>query len=420
MVVLAASAFGPYLTGGLRTDQVVTYCLAVLLGIVWLPAIRATIAQAVTVGLLSLFVVFAAIHMVFSPGLRGRESIAMLDNLTMPVAVCLVMLILVQVAGRERLLRILATTTIIGMLANSLLTISQVGTSGPLSLGRWRPAGETSTGDLAAELGRFTGILNQPAMASILYGLAMLLAIYRLQHKPVVLILVLSILSVGGILSISKTFLFVVLPVVAVVLALVLARRSALLLVLLAAALAWVIIMREEIFDYLQYETAWSGAGRLRLVITDLSNVGGVSGGRLGDSGSVTGAMNYVWETAPIIGLGPGGLSKTPVDTLWLLGASINGLIGYSIVTALLVALAVGVFRRRHHLSRVEYLIGMGLVVMLIGGAFGYPVFYGDRLAIPLWATLMLLLSAKTTDAPRPRPATVPSSQVTRPSRPTR
>ena len=402
MVLVAASAFGPFVAAGMRTDQLVVYGLAALLGVVGSMHIRVTAAQLVVVALLVSFIVFAAIQALFNPGLRGSASIAMLDNLVLPLAVCIVVLVLLSTVGRERLLRAVATVTVVGMCANALLTLTQVGGgSEALPLGPWRPGtvGTATVGDNAAALGRYTGILNQPSLAGILYGITILLAFYLLHRRPVWLTACTILLMMGGLLGISKAFLFVSLPVCSVVLITYLYRRSIPAVLGLLAIVVIFIPNRARVFDYLETETSWEGATRFRLVFEDLERVGGITGGRLGDDGSASAVTNYILDTSPFLGYGPGGLSE-PTDTLWLLGMSVNGLLGLVVLVALLAVLAVAVFRRRATLSRVEYVVAVALVVILIGGAFGYPVFFGDRLAVPLWATIMLLLAAPSTPPP--------------------
>mgnify|MGYP003116262542 CR=1 FL=1 len=392
---MVLSAFGPFVAAGVRTDQIVVYGLFATVGLVLIWRARMTVAQLSVIFIQVLFAVFAMIPMVFDPALRGLGSIATMDNILVPIAVCVLTVVFTQAVGRERLLLIVARVTIFCMLVNSVVTIAQIGTNGRLTIGPWRPGEEDrkSVGDMAAELGRYTGILNQPALAGILYGLSILLAVYLFRRRSTLLVASVTVLIIGGALSISKAFLFVSLPICLLVTLGLLVRNRAPALIPLLGILTVVVIARDSILSYLETGSTWDGARRFRLALTDLDQVGGISGGRLGDQGSVSQAMQYVRETAPLLGVGPGGLGDEPMDTLWLFGMATNGLLGMALLGALFAVLLIALLRRHVTLSRLEFSIGLALWAILLAGSFGYPVFFGDRLAVPLWATIMLLLA---------------------------
>ena len=84
MVLVAASAFGPYVGAGLRTDQVVVYGLALVFGALCIWSARFTVAQLAVLGLLGLFAALAVTAMIFDPALRGTSKRASQARTFMP------------------------------------------------------------------------------------------------------------------------------------------------------------------------------------------------------------------------------------------------------------------------------------------------------------------------------------------------
>ena len=64
----------------------------------------------------------------------------------------------------------------------------------------------------AAELGRYSGVFNQPAEAGLMYGVGALVAVYCYRHRPGRLALLLAFIVLGGLICVSKIFIMIGLP----------------------------------------------------------------------------------------------------------------------------------------------------------------------------------------------------------------
>lgn len=398
--------FGPYTSqAGIRTEQIVVYSL-LLAGLLTGRRLRVTAVGALLVALLVVELLIAVVGgSAPTRVLTSVESgsvLAGLDNLLLPLAALALALMLASSgADLRRLLRTVCTVLIVAMCLNTILCgISLQYDITPLLEVFWENnTARESVAARAAQMGRLTGIFNQPAEGGALYSLALLAAIYRYRDSRVAFVVTTTLLTIGGILSVSKIFLMIGLPIAiwqlvrsfGIVGARLWALPSALVLVMAAGQYGllppWIGI------DYLTRLLRPAGDG------SDL--VGFYTAGRLGDAPT----LRYVWEivlgASPWFGLGAGGVAAA-YDNGWVEALAIAGLVGVLIYTAVLGCLVAAWFTRRSALDRSTSRLASGLIIVLLGASLGLPVLTANRVATIAWLLIGLLLLTPTTLQPRP------------------
>ena len=392
LAVLIVSAFGPYLYGGIRTEQVAVYALALLL-LPWLwIRIRPTPVMAVVLGLWVTLLAVAVFGWIDAPPNRSAfglsSATANLDNLLLPVAVALVVLaVLVVDVDREALLRWVCALVTIGMSINAIVAIAQTRYSLDAYLGNWWSSSADNVATRALTLGRYTGILNQPALAGVMYGIAILCAMYVLHGHTRRLLLVAALLSIGATLAVSKAFFLVCLPVVVWHMFRTGGKGHQRFAVALFAAAGFYGLAFAGVLP------AWTQADKVLLLVptADTAFVSLYTGNRYGDQSTTTPVVEAVLSSSPVAGFGLNGLD-TASDSAWIQVFVVAGLLGIAALAMVMVALVVGYWNRRNRMPEPERRLTAGLVTILVLTSFGFPVLTGNRLAVVAWALLTLLL----------------------------
>lgn len=397
--VVIAAVYGPYTSiPGLRTEQLAVYGSAALaLPLVW--RIRPT-RLALTVGLV--WTVYAVVGLLgalwpitavaYGPG----NTLAGLDNLALPLAVLLLaQLWLSRCADPTRLLRVACGVTVVAMCVNAMLALASTYLDlTPFLSQFWGneavdPSTETVAG-LSAQLGRATGLVNQPAEAGTLYGIALFSAIYILRDKPTLLAAAILVLVVGGVITVSKVFLLIGLPIASwQVLRLTGDRRRRLAVVGGSILLFAVGAGRAGLID------EWQGS---RFLARLLEPAGGVlefyTAQRLGESSYLLPIIEYVLRDSPVLGMGAAGLFF-PYDNGWVEALVIGGIVGVIAYSLTLLLLIHAWWTRRFVVSQAESMLGGGLVLLAMGASFGFSPLTANRVATVLWVLLALTVLAR-------------------------
>lgn len=393
IVTIVASNFGPYLAGGLRTDQIFIYgaagAVVILAPWKWL-SWRPSRLQ---INLAAVWVGYALVGVVGSLGAPiGRflpgSLLAGLDNLLLPLAVMITVWLVVTPARRERALLGACRALVWLAAANGLL--AAIATRADLST-ILRPfwAGDIQTGDglavaeRAAQLGRFSGVFNQPAEAGLMYGLAGLSAVYVYRDRPRRMYLLLVPIFVGGVLCVSKVFLIAAAPLI--MWQVWRTARSRIVLVL-ALGLTSLGLVQSQLFQ------AWSGGVFLQRLIRPGQNgyVDYYTAGRLGRGSSLTGVVSEVLEGSPVSGFGLRGL-QVAYDNGWVEALVVAGALGaaaYTVVLMLLLLLP-------RMLSGAERRLAWGIVLTALMASVGVPALTANRSGALLWTIVALLAVAK-------------------------
>lgn len=385
--VLAVSAFGPYLVGGLRLEQFVVYGLAAWLLPRNLRRLKDMSAPARGfVACWLAILVLSMVRLVFpdaSDVPRG-SLLAGADNLLLP----LVAFGLGVTLARPGVLRRVAAVVAVGMSVNTVIALGQVLEPIAAASQWWWSAGGAgeSVGERALTMGRLPGLMNQPALAGVAYGVALLCAVYAFRRRPWWLWPVVGACMIGGMLVVSKAFLLIGLPIAAwQIVASAATRRERLVIVgagvggtVLVVAGAWL--------------SGWAGFKRLTQSVPFLDGGGlrDLTGGRYGSGNDEVAATvgpvvsEHLWFG---LGLRGHGLST---DSAWFQMLAYGGVFAVVAFVAALGFLAWGWWRAR---GTVEARLLAGLLLLVAGASLGFPALTANRLSVWLGLLFGLLIA---------------------------
>lgn len=395
--LLALAPFGPYLAAGARIDNVLVWVLlpVAVLGVIGQKvSARASTVLAAWVLLVVVALFAHLVPVLNTSGYARGNALAGLDALGLPVAALLLGLTLVHRVGQDKVFTVVSQGLVLGMMLNAGLAMAQSQSDAANQLiGRlWGLTLEDSTLARAESVGRFSGMMQQPALAGAMYGLALIVGCQVLAHRPVMRDVVWLVLASGAALSASKAFWLVGLPI-ALVFRYVQWRRQgvpfglgrfvALVVAAIASASLLGVSMRpvvDMLTDPLARVSEAAGGG-----------VGGITGNRFGDTGVVDGLVTHVLRDSPATGYGVAGLA-TSTDSGFLqilVFAGVLGLVLFTVVCASLVRYAWDEYHAGHALGGVYVAITVAVVVWSIG----FPTLTGNRIATPLWVLVAVLVA---------------------------
>jgi len=328
VTILMFSAFGPYIIKGVRTEQIAIYAAALLMLLRSLYSIRCSRAIYPIVCLWGVYLGVGLLGALVPPvneSMYARSSIvAGLDNLVLPIAVLVIVLAL-QTLGAEplQLLRRIALLTVSLMCLNTLAAIAQYR---GVSWSQWWDGGNSvaSTAKNAAQLGRFSGLINQPAEAGILYGAALMCALYLWRRKPQRLLLAIAFLMVGGIMTVSKIFLLIALPLAVLQIMLSRERRNFYVLAVVGLITGLLVVIESGLAP------ALSGLTQLQQVLPGSdgqSAIATFTAGRYGSTSSLQSVVDAVTSGPVVFGFGLGGL-QVPYDSGFVEALVMSGVLG--------------------------------------------------------------------------------------------
>lgn len=407
LTLVVLSAFGPYIAAGLRTEQLVVYGIAVpVLAVTWF-RLRLTPVLAVFAALWSVVIAVAVIGWAFPPvntsSFAAGRAIANLDNLALPLVTVLLVVAVVAPASREAVLRRATGLIAVGMCLNAVVALGQMLNPASLALvSRWWSGGngQETVGDRALTLGRYTGIMNQPALAGVAYSIAMMCAIYYFRGRPVRLGWAVALIALGGALAVSKAFLLIGLPVAGWHLLRMSGKRGTRLIL---AGFSTTALFSAASLGYLD---RWVGLERLLMSVPGFgqaNRLGALTGNRYGETAATRPLVDALLEHAPWFGMGMRGLDA-PTDSAWVQVLVLSGLVGLGLFVAALGALAQGYWRQRTDLPEVERRLFAGLLVVTLASSIGFPVLTANRVGV-LGGVLFALLLIRRAPEPEPTEA---------------
>jgi hypothetical protein len=399
--LLTVAALGPYTpVTGVRTEQIAVYA-ALGFGLLRLNWIRgrapARIAPpAVLMASLAVIAILGSVDR--APNLTGFVSgglIAGLDNVLLPVAtIGAVWLATTRCSDLDQPLLVACRIVVWAAVVNTAAaTMSITMDLTPVLTRFWENGSAQAVAERAAQLGRFTGIFNQPAEAGLFYGVALMVALFLYREHNVRLAFVTPVIVAGGVLTVSKVFLLVGLPIGLVLLLRNRERRRRRLIGVGAA------VSVGSLVAVIWSGTHWVGGTYLaRLFVPPAgggSTVDLYTAGRLGDDSTLRALVESVLDTAPWFGVGVQGLAVA-YDNGWVEALVVGGLAGAVIYSLVLGYLLVA--WRRTPGGPTTDLLG-GLALLLLGASVGLPALTANRVATIAWILIVLLLA-------RPSPAT--------------
>lgn len=404
VTVITLAAFGPYVLGGLRTEQIAVYGAAGLLVLnpAWVK-IRVGGEGIAFAGLWATLFAVAVVGALDPPADTTRyprgEAFAGIDNAVLPLVVLFIVWSLIT-AGADaiRMVRAICRVVVWAMIVNSVLAVAAyAGADLDLSAFHTAEAGE-SVSDRAATLGRFSGLFGQPAEAGLMASIGILAAMYLYRRRPKILVPVLLAITVSGLLSVSKSFLLVGFLIAMWQMVRIPGKR-----VQRMAVLALIIAAINYAFR-VGWLPPWDGLGYAMRLIPSAGQdtIGLYSAGRFGGTSTLTVLIDAVSASSPVFGFGAAGL-RAPYDNTWVEAYVVAGAVGVCLITAVFLTMVVAWLRMRTTAGRAEARLAGGLVLTVIGVAMGIPSLTANRCATVVWLLLALLLCGCQASPPTAR-----------------
>lgn len=399
--LIVASAFGPYLIGSVRSEQIVIYGVTtvVVARQVGRP-LRIDPGIAVLIVLWSVILAASTLSAAFPPA--GADNVAPWSGIDALLAPLCVMVVVGLWSGDRASLGDVLTTvqkwTVVVLALNTglELAMSVVDLLPTLSAHWWSGAdlsgSQRTIGEAAARYGRFGGVFNSPLAAGTAYSVgAVALAHLHLRREwtgPRAGVLMLAIV-IGGLIPQSKAFLLAGLPVAALLLLLAAGKRVVPVAagVIATAAATWLVLSRTQ---------WWSDYGEVRLsrFFTDVQDpLDLYTAGRYVSGSNVSSIWDTVMENARWGGYGA-GVDLGALDTSWTEMAARAGLIGFGAFVLWLAVVLVLWFSRREQMSRPQWWSVGAMWLVLIAASAGGPSITQNRAGTLLTLNLLLLLTA--------------------------
>lgn len=395
IALVTASVFGPYVVGTARTEQLMVYASAIVAvirrGWSW-PRFKPSAIPILLLLLVPFVISLLDLLEPLSNGAFGQYSVLSgINDQTLPVA-----LILLTWHWRSRLspdgiLRPMAAVVVLAMSLNTIVALAQWRGWLPADVLQsfWTGGSGQSVAFRAAAQSRYSGEFNQPAEAGVAYSVALLLALWLAMRssrgrRGVLLSMAVVLIAVGGLLTISKAFIFAGIP--AALLFIVLSRsvRHWWLMLIVGGSVGAVTLGLAQ--------SDWGGYGSLAALVSPASwNIGALSAGRFGSQSTLAPVWDYVTHQSFWVGLGAGGINYA-YDSLWVEALIYAGIIGLTCWIALVVVLVKRLLQGRREMPRIDRGLAGALLLVVIGAAFGLPVLTANRVTTLLWIPLTALL----------------------------
>lgn len=387
VTLIALATFGPYLVGSIRTEQAVIYGLTLLLFPVFLGSFSLSggmrfllpwVAYTVIATLGVLFPSAAASP--FPPG----NLLAGYDSLLLPLALMLLIWSVVPPGRAEALLVRVCKIVGVAMAINGTLAIisTRIDISAILRPFWTNTDGVTTVAANAATMGRFSGIFNQPAEAGAMYAIAGIAVVYAWRDRAAFQTLLLTLITLGGLISVSKIFILGGLPVTIVYW--LWSKRGAMRVpVLFGLGLLALGILQSGLLDQ------WTGAdylGRL-FVSSDNGLLALYSAGRFQSQSAFEDTVHNALSTSPISGVGAAGWA-VPYDGVLSESLVIGGILGLLCVVAVFIAM----FTMVHKFHGTTRMFTFWLAVVTIGASLGFSPLTGNRTSTVCWMLIALLV----------------------------
>lgn len=385
--ILALAAFGPYVIGSVRTEQLAVYGAFVVLvpfrwwrfrpGVgLWLALPWGVLAFVAALG--------AALPDRYPMPYPAGDALAGLDNVLLPLVLMALVWMSVPPADTERALRAVAVCVVWACAVNGGVALlnTRIDLSAVL-----RPfwSAETvgyTTAQNALELGRFGGVFNQPAEAGVAYGVAGLLAVWLYHERPTYLLLVLTPIVLGGMLVASKVFIFGGIPVVVAYALWVSPPAKSLRLFVVAFIVLGFI--QSGVFGDFNYMLR-------RLVPDDQSRlIEFYTAGRWNAESPLRSVTSAALDIAPLTGVGAAGWDVA-YDSGWTEAIVVAGLLGAACqASVFLMLFALAARTRDTDRRRLTF----ALAIFLLGAQFGIGALTANRVATLIWLVVPLLVSS--------------------------
>ena len=404
------SVFGPYVSGNLRFEQFILIPIFFAVNIMGWPTLtRRPFSPMLVLMTWVALIGVSLIGTLWRPadlGAYGQQSASHgLGALLTPVMLIVITWFWGQQADPARLLAVVTRTICAAMTVNGLISLVQFGTKNPQIIPFlprfWSGAGAVSSvAAVSAGNGRFTGIFDQPAVSGIAYGVGLLCLLYLVRteaRRPAVLVWPAATLMVaGGLLAVSKTFVFGALPILAFVVA-----RSPRVRLRVTAGAAFIAAAIGALAAGHALPSWPSGVAAAKGLVSASSLTSQATGGRYGNGGTLGPVISDVLHSSPVIGFGAAGLNVA-YDSLWVEVMAISGLVGVGLMATVFVLLWYQLTGLRAALASAEWGLAAAALALAAVVSLGIPSLTTDPAASLLWLLLGLLITGRPRHPYRP------------------
>ena len=266
------------------------------------------------------------------------------------------------------------------MSINALFAVCQVaGININIIQSLWIKSYEDSVSVKASGLGRFCGLINQPLEAGFSYGLALLGITHSYYFKRSKFSIVLGlIILVGGVLTVSKSFILLSLPLFICCMFFVFTRSRFLYFCISLIVISTLLFsVLKEYWLGFQYLQAYVDYAIAKDVVDFLT------AGRFGgESTDVTDLFSLVTYKSPLLGFGLG--STELMDNGYLefyYQGGILALLGYLLFFIIYICNTFRVLRQKETFEVAFYYL---LIVLIVLASVGGPVITVNYVSIPL------------------------------------
>jgi hypothetical protein len=341
----------------------------------------------------------------------GTGIAAGLDTLLLPIAtIALVSAIAFPMSDTKLQIRKVSNAVLAIAFINVAVSIAQLYLDLDFeSFWSGSTSGEVTVATLAEMNGRYSGLINQPAEAGILYGVAAAVAfstrISRFWIRPFCL----SILLLGSFLSATKVFYAVFLMlallyvakecsnerrirrIVSVIVSLLLAALMALPFGILADRTNRINVLAEPASVQVQTSSQRDSQSQTREGFNFLDAIAIASAGRIAPGGTLATLSKPIFETSPLWGLGLSGW-KVSYDSSWLEVFVYAGLVGVTSLLGIFMVLWVRAVRIR----REDNFLLLNLTLVATVASLGIGVWTANRVSTVLWILVTLAAFSKS------------------------
>lgn len=409
VIFLSIAALGPYVfpAAGLRLEHFVIYgsLIYVMISEISLFKYVKKIDNLLILMVLCLAVALWILT-VSLPNIIGGSSaykiLSAMENFTQPIALIVVISSVVgklDRTSRLNLLRIASISIIVLLCINSFLAISEVFFDTWPFLQYFVVAGNdglsiVSVSELALTMGRFSGVFNQPAESGLAYSIGLLVWVYLATTSKRISSLgwaSLIMLTIGGSLSVSKSFILGGFPLAMLYWFWIALSRLRIRISTLIGGLIWGLGGGVALSFIIEL---WEGFNFFsRLFVLDNINEGIVelfTGGRFGgDESGVILHFAEVWSKAPLTGVGVGLINEQALDNALIEYFLYGGIIGLAFYIAIILVIFWVAFRGLKS-DPVHGKLLMSLWILINGAGIGAPVLTLNRSSIFLWIILIV------------------------------
>jgi len=402
-VLITLSIFGPYVSGNLRLEQFVLIPIFMVVVIMGWPTLMSRPFSPLPVlgawlGLIGIIMI-GTLWRPADLGAYGSQAVSHgLGALLTPVMLIVLTWFWAQQASTLRLITAVAWTVCAAMTANGLISLIQFATKNSqiISILPQFWSGGAAGGSVASFSGgngRYTGIFDQPAVSGIAYGVGLLCLLYlvRSEGRPRSILIwpATLLMTAGGLVAVSKTFVFGALPI----LALVVARTPQVRLRVAAGAAfvgaaVWALAAEHAL-------PSWpSGVAAAKGLVSASSFTSQATGGRYGSGGTLGPVVGDVLHSSPVIGFGAGGLNVA-YDSLWVEIMAMGGLAGLVLMVTVFALLWTRLTGLRAALGTAERSLAGAALALAAVVSLGIPSLMTDPAASLLWLILGLLITGQ-------------------------